>query len=143
MSRRWLLVLGSNLADDACLRRALVALESLGEVRQLTPVLLTPARRGDGHYHNALVELSGEASPAMLKPALKRVEAALGRVRDGSGVVAIDIDPLAFDEGRGWQPDAHALEKGEFARAPVPLLLSQAGIAMADGQDGCAGPGAG
>ena len=136
MSRRWLLVLGSNLADDACLRQALVALEALGDVIQLTPVLLTPARHGDGHYHNALAVLSSDAPPASLKRALKRVETVLGRVRDGSGVVAIDIDPLAFDEGRGWQPDAHALEKGEFTRAPVPQLLSQAGIALAvDGGD--------
>jgi 2-amino-4-hydroxy-6-hydroxymethyldihydropteridine diphosphokinase len=131
MSRHWLLVLGSNLADDACLRQALVALEALGGVVQLTPVLLTPARRGEGHYHNALVALASDAHPAALRQALKRVETALGRVRDGSGVVAIDIDPLAFDEGHGWQPDAHALEKGEFVRAPVPQLLSQAGIVLA------------
>lgn len=130
MSRRWLLVLGSNLADDARLRQALVALESLGGVTQLTPVLLTPARRGGGHYHNALVALSVDTSAALLRQALKRVETELGRVRDGSGVVAIDIDPLALDDGQGWQPDARALEKGEFTRAPVPQLLAQAGIEL-------------
>lgn len=133
MSRRWLLVLGSNLPDDTCLRQAIAALDALGGVVQLTPVLLTPARRGDGHYHNALVALASDAPQAVLRPALKRIETALGRVRDGSGVVAIDIDPLAFDDGRGWQPDAHALQKGEFERAPVPQLLSQAGIAPVGG----------
>ena len=141
MSRRWLLVLGSNLAEDACLRRAMVELEALGEVTQLTPVLLTRARRGDGHYHNALVALVSALPDAALGQALKRIEADLGRVRDGSGVVAIDIDPLAFDEGLGWRPDAHALEKGELQREPVPQLLAQAGIevAGAGGMPGGAG----
>lgn len=141
MSRRWLLVLGSNLAEDACLRRAMVALEALGEVAQLTPVLLTPARRGDGHYHNALVTLASPLPGAALGSALKRIEAELGRVRDGSGVVAIDIDPLAVDEGRGWRPDAHALAKGELLRAPVPQLLAQAGIEVAGAAGMPGGPG--
>jgi len=130
MSRRWLLVLGSNLADDHCLRQALTALEALGTVACLTPVVLTPARHGEGHYHNTLVQLDSGMPAAPLRQALKRVETALGRVRDDSGVVAIDIDPLALDEGRGWQADAHALEKGEFMRAPVPQLLAQAGVVV-------------
>lgn len=130
MSRRWLLVLGSNLSDDRCLHQAMTALEALGKVARLTPVLLTPARHGGGHYHNALVRLGSDLPAAALRQALKRVETALGRVRDDSGVVAIDIDPLALDEGHGWQPDARALEKNEFIRAPVPQLLARAGIVV-------------
>lgn len=143
MSRRWLLVLGSNLADDARVHQALLAIGALGEVERLTPVVLTPARRGQGHYHNALVALASDASSAVLRQALKRIETALGRVRDGGGVVAIDIDPLAFNDGQGWQPDAHAVGKGEFERAPVPQLLVQAGIMMVDAPGACSGPGAG
>lgn len=131
MSRRWLLVLGSNLDGDRTLREGLSALSVLGVVEPLTAVVRTPARQGGGRYHNAIASLRCGLDEEALRVALKAIEARLGRVRDGRAEVALDIDPLAVDEGAGWREGAHARAKGELRRDPVPALLALAGVQVA------------
>ena len=131
MARRWLLLLGSNLASAACLREALDRLAALGEVDVLTAIRQLPANNGRGRdYHNVLVVLGLESDidAAKLAPQLKRIESGLGR-RPGEEV-AIDIDILAAAEGARWRVDAHALAKREFEHAPATTLLAEAGISL-------------
>lgn len=126
---RWLLLLGSNLDDDARVRAALDALCTLGPVNQATAIRRLPAH-GDASapdYHNALATLHADLDRDTLVAHLKRIEKELGRVR-GSGRVAIDIDLLARQDGARWVADTHAFEKGDLAHAPAPLLLREAGI---------------
>ncbi len=129
MARRWLLLLGSNLADDACLREASAVLSAIGDVDALTPIRRFPCDDGSpGEYHNLLVALAVDAGREDIGERLKQLEAALGRRRGDSGEVAIDIDILASAGEGAWQADAHALAKGEFARGSVRALLDETGI---------------
>jgi 2-amino-4-hydroxy-6-hydroxymethyldihydropteridine diphosphokinase len=131
LARCWLLLLGSNLAEPQRMHAALAELAALGEVVTLTPIRQLPAR-GDAsrHYHNVLATLESGLDRDDLRARLKRIEDRLGRRRDGSGEVAIDIDLLATREDDRWQPDPHALEKNEFAQTPARDLLEAAGIAI-------------
>lgn len=128
MSTRWLLLLGSNLDDEARLRQALSALARLGVSHVLGAVRRLPAYDGAGEYHNALAELAFEGDRGALDGALKRLEVELGRRRDVPGEVAIDIDILACHDGAAWRADPHARAKGEFDHDPARVLLQQAGI---------------
>ncbi|MDE2271275.1 MAG: 2-amino-4-hydroxy-6-hydroxymethyldihydropteridine diphosphokinase [Xanthomonadaceae bacterium] len=130
-ARRWLLLLGSNLAEPQRMHDALAALAALGAVVAATPILRLPAR-GDATrgYYNALATLESGLDREALRARLKQIEHGLGRRRDGSGEVAIDIDLLATREADRWQPDPHALEKDEFTQTPARELLEAAGISI-------------
>ena len=128
MAARWLLLLGSNLPDESCVRTALLALIKLGAPRACTPIRRMRSYDGKGEYFNALAELSCDMQRAELDAALKQLETGLGRRRDASADVAIDIDILARHDGVRWHADAHAVAKGEFAHGAVQDLLQQAGI---------------
>lgn len=129
MARRWLLLLGSTLADDARVRAALVALGELGAVRLLAPIRHGPGSRDPRRsYFNALAELECALGRDPLIAALKAIEHTLGR-RRGQAEVAIDIDLLACGQAGRWHADAHALDKGEFAQPHTLALLQAAGIA--------------
>jgi 2-amino-4-hydroxy-6-hydroxymethyldihydropteridine diphosphokinase len=132
-THRWLLLLGSNLAEPERVQQALGRLAALGEVERLTPIERMPARGDPSRfYHNALAALACDLDRATLRARLGRVEADLGRVRDGSGEVAIDIDLLARQENGRWQADPHAFEKNEFTQTPARELLAAAGIVVGD-----------
>jgi 2-amino-4-hydroxy-6-hydroxymethyldihydropteridine diphosphokinase len=131
MSGRWLLQLGSNLDDAACLQAAVERLGALGAVRLLGPVRHWPPRSGEGAwYFNALLELDCDLAAGPLRDALREIEAALGRDRSQRERVAIDIDPLAERIDGAWRADAHALAKGELDQLPASRLLEDAGIAI-------------
>jgi 2-amino-4-hydroxy-6-hydroxymethyldihydropteridine diphosphokinase len=127
----YLLLLGSNLAGPERLRAALASLATLGTVTPLTEVERMPAR-GDASrfYYNALARLDSTLARNALDARLKQIEVDLGRVRDGSGSVAIDIDLLATRTPDGWRADPHALAKQEFVQTPARDLLAKAGIAI-------------
>ena len=70
MDRRWLLLLGSNLARDRCVHAGLRRLALLGEVTARTPVRRFPAHDGAGaDYHNALAVLACDRDRAALEAA--------------------------------------------------------------------------
>lgn len=127
---RWLLLLGSNLEDDALVREALQRLAGIGEVEQLTAIRRFQAY-GDGHgpYFNVLVQWRTDDERAVAHSRLKALERELGRDPADAKRVDIDIDMLgsAIDD-EGWMADPHALAKGEFTREPVLTLLHEAGI---------------
>jgi 2-amino-4-hydroxy-6-hydroxymethyldihydropteridine diphosphokinase len=132
MAQCYLLLLGSNLASAVRLEQALAALAALGSVTPLTPVTHTPARHNPARfYFNALAQLECALDHDPLRVELKAIETRLGRVRDGSGEVAIDIDLLATRVDDAWQADPHALAKREFTQSPARELLADAGIAIA------------
>lgn len=132
-SRRHLLLLGSNLADDRRLQQGLAALGALGALERPVPVLHLPPRHGTGAwYFNTLAVLECTLDDAALLRALHGIEAVLGRRRDGGAEVAIDIDRLAVAApGGDWRADPHAVEKGELAGRPARDLLAASGIAIA------------
>lgn len=128
---RWLLLLGSNLAGPQRMQQAFERLAALGAVAALTAIERTPARGDPSRfYHNALATLDCELDRDALRMQLKQIETELGRVRDGSGEVAIDIDLLARQENAGWQADPHAIEKEEFTHTPAREMLAAAAIAI-------------
>jgi 2-amino-4-hydroxy-6-hydroxymethyldihydropteridine diphosphokinase len=128
-TRRWLLLLGSNLAGPERVQRALETLARLGHVTLLTPIERMPARRDPPRfYYNALATLDVDLDRDALRARLKQIEAGLGRARDGSGEVAIDIDLLAMHANGCWRADPHALAKDEFAQTPARELIAAAGI---------------
>lgn len=133
MPARWLLLLGSNLAGPERVRQAFDHLASLGHVTPLTPIERMQARDHASHFYcNALAELDCKLDREALRAELKRIETELGRVRDGSGAVAIDIDLLAMHANGRWLADPHALEKKEFTQTPARELIAAAGIAIGD-----------
>lgn len=127
----WLLMLGSNLDDDARIHAALAALARLGPTRLASRIVRLPAYGGASthDYYNALATLESGLERAALVADLKRIERELGRER-GSGRVAIDIDLLAQREGDRWIADSHAVDKGDLAQPPTRLLLAEAGISV-------------
>lgn len=125
----WLLLLGSNRDGEARVREAILKLVPLGAVRTLTAIR-TFAADGDteGEFQNALVQINQAVERTELEPRLKAIEDAMGRDRSDTHAVVIDIDILACGDGTSWQPDLHAQAKGEFGRATVQTLLTQADI---------------
>lgn len=99
--------LGSNSAAAVNLARARAALAADPD---LQPVHLSDERSGPavaggvGVYVNQLLTARTGLASDELNARLKALEAALGRVRDGSGVVAIDLDLLAV-EGEFEEPE--------------------------------------
>jgi 2-amino-4-hydroxy-6-hydroxymethyldihydropteridine diphosphokinase len=130
-TRRWLLLLGSNLAGPERIRQSLETLAVFGPVKALTPIERMPARGDPSRfYFNALATLDCDLDRDALRAQLKRIETELGRVRDGSGEVAIDIDLLAMETNNRWQADAHALEKHEFTQTPARDLIAAANLVI-------------
>jgi 2-amino-4-hydroxy-6-hydroxymethyldihydropteridine diphosphokinase len=128
-SRRWLLLLGSNLPQDDCVAAALEQLAQLGTVSSLTPIRRFPSHDGGrGDYFNALAALTSELDAAVLAERLKRLEIALGRRRDIPGQVAIDLDILAGEDDGHWRAAEHAVGKREFDKPAVAALLREASI---------------
>jgi 2-amino-4-hydroxy-6-hydroxymethyldihydropteridine diphosphokinase len=131
-AQRYLLLLGSNLPGPERLQQASAALTRLGATRPLTRVTRTSARHDPSkHYCDVLVRCDGTDDRDALLARLKQLETALGRVRDASGEVAIDIDLLATCVDDAWQADPHALAKREFTQSPARELLADAGITVA------------
>lgn len=130
MTRRYLLLLGSDHDDDGLLQAALKQLGGIGELTLRTAVQRLPSDTDDGRlFFNTLVSLACDLRADPLVARLKRIEQALGRSDDPQDV-AIDIDLLAEHAGNGWQADAHAVAKGEFDRPAVRGLLGDANIAL-------------
>ncbi len=128
---RWLLLLGSNLAGPERMQQAFERLGTLGAVSALTAIERAPARGDPSRfYHNALATLGCELDRDALRMQLKQIEIELGRVRDGSGEVAIDIDVLARQENGRWLADPHAIEKEEFKHTPAREMLAAAAIVI-------------
>jgi 2-amino-4-hydroxy-6-hydroxymethyldihydropteridine diphosphokinase len=131
-AQRYLLLLGSNLPGPERLQQASAALTRLGATRPLTRVTRTSARHDPTkHYFNVLVRCDCTDGRDAFLARLKQLETALGRVRDASGEVAIDIDLLATCVDDAWQADPHALAKREFTQSPARELLADAGITVA------------
>lgn len=131
-AHRWLLLLGSNLEDDALVREALQRLAGIGPVEQLTAIRRFQAY-GDGHgpYFNVLAQWCTDDERTAALSRLKMLERDLGRDPADANRVDIDIDMLGFaDADGGWIADPHAVDKGEFTREPVLALLHEAGIDM-------------
>lgn len=129
---RYLLLLGSNLATAERLDAALDALAAIGSVALLAPVTRTPARHDPTRfYFNALAQLDCARDRDALVARMKQLETELGRVRDASHVVAIDIDLLASFTGAAWHADPHAIAKREFSQSPARELLRDVGISVA------------
>lgn len=132
-THRWLLLLGSNLPGPARVQQAFARLALLGHVTPLTAIERMPARSDLSHfYYNALAALVCDLDPESLRAQLKRIEMELGRVHDGSGIVAIDIDLLALHANGRWRADPHAIEKNEFTQTPARELIAAAGILIGD-----------
>lgn len=134
-SRRWLLLLGSNLEHDAVVREALHRLSDIGPVEKLTGIRRFEAYGSSpGSYYNVLVQLHAAAGRHDVMTGIKALERALGRNPATAGRVDIDIDVLACvgDDGQ-WVADPHAVAKQEFTRAPVIALLREAGIDLRTG----------
>lgn len=128
---RWLLLLGSNRADDVLMHAALAQLRACGSATWLTPVQRFAADDGSTRpFYNALLTWDVADTSAGAHAQIRQIELALGRDRTRSDEVAIDIDLLAcFVDGQ-WHAHAHALDKHEFDRALVRGLLRQAGLAV-------------
>lgn len=128
-AHRWLLLLGSNLPNPERIQQAFKRLPALGAVTALTPIERMPAR-GDASrfYYNALATLDCDLDRDALRAQLKQIEIELGRVRDESGEVAIDIDLLAMQANGSWLADPHALEKREFTQTPAREMIEAAAI---------------
>ncbi|MEO7066152.1 MAG: 2-amino-4-hydroxy-6-hydroxymethyldihydropteridine diphosphokinase [Rhodanobacter sp.] len=131
MARCWLLVLGSNLGSDACVRATLVRLAATGPTTSLTTIQHFPSDDGGStNYFNVLVTWQQDGDGAAVVAQLKQMELVLGRDRTHPTEVAIDIDLLAECIDGRWHATSHALEKNEFGHATVAALLRQAGLVV-------------
>lgn len=138
-----LVALGANLpssagAPDRTLRRALALMSEQGlALRGVSRFWRSPAHpAGSGpDYVNAAALVAAPAAPEAVLATLHTIEAALGRVRDGSRWVArgIDLDLLALgdeirpdagaqDRWRGLAPDAQARIAPDRLILPHPRL---------------------
>ena len=129
-ARRWLLLLGSNLEDDAAVREALIRLNDTGRLERLTDIRRFPAYgTSHGPYYNVLAQWRVDLRRDEVLARIKTLEHALGRDPATAGRVDIDIDVLGVaDDDAQWMADPHAVAKQEFTRAPVLALLREAGI---------------
>lgn len=132
-----LIALGANLEGpagrpDQALRAALVALEGLGALVAVSRFYRSPAfPAGAGpDFVNACAALRCDLPPEALLAALHRIEADLGRRRDGGRwqARAMDLDLLAM--GDAMRPDAAGLrrwmdlpEEARGRMAPDRLIL--------------------
>lgn len=122
------ILLGSNLEPARHLGAAIESLERCGRVTEVSSTWVSPAagRPELPEFHNVAVALETELGPLELRGALRRIEAALGRVRDGAdkfGSRTIDLDIVLYDDlvdpiGPPVLPDPDLLR---FAHAIVPV----------------------
>lgn len=138
-----LVALGANLFSSAgppaeTLRAALRAMPAEGlVVQRLSRFWRTPAHpAGSGpDYVNAAAVVAGDLDPEHVLAALHRIEAALGRVRDGgrwqSRGIDLDLlavadrvlpDPSTQDRWRALPPEEQAMLAPETLILPHPRL---------------------
>lgn len=130
MSAGWLLVLGSDAGSQAPIDATLAQLRELGPVQALTPARRSRDADGSGRWFtNRLVRLDSALERDAMRARLQQIERGIGRSEARSDVL-IDIDLLACGDGRAWQLDPHAAEKGEHQRPHVIALLREAGITL-------------
>lgn len=117
--------LGSNTKPEQNLREAVHLLSQQVTIIKASAVYETAPIGGEGrNYLNAVVELKTDLNPADLKTqVLKNVENQLGRTRDSSGDVTIDLDILLFNDelydlGKRQIPDPGILKYPHIA---IPL----------------------
>lgn len=128
---RWLLLLGSNLADDQRVRAALDALGELGRCETLGPIRrLPPSGGGDAWYYNVVATLDHPGG-APLHAALHDLQARLGRDPASLDRIDIDIDLVArcSDDGH-WIMDAHAASKPDMHDGPIAGLFDAVGVVL-------------
>lgn len=127
----WLLLLGSNLADDGRVRQALDELSALGRCRALGPIRrLRPAGGGTGWYYNAVATLE-HPDEAALREALRALQARLGREEGHPTRVDIDIDLVARADADGcWRMDRHTASKPEMREGPIREFFDAMGVVL-------------
>lgn len=129
MPERVLITVGSNVARETNLPRALWKLASLPELRVLavSPVYETPAVGPEAQpaYYNAAVLIETDLTPATLRQVLRGIEADLGRVRteDKFAPRPIDLD-IAFFGDRVFDLEGRHIPDPDvlcFPHLAVPL----------------------
>jgi 2-amino-4-hydroxy-6-hydroxymethyldihydropteridine diphosphokinase len=127
MRRRALIALGSNIDPERNLPAAVVLLAAHPaiEVLAASAVYESPplGRPGDPCFHNAALAVETSLSPAVLRAELRRIEAALGRVRseDRYAPRSIDLDLVAYEGFAG---------EVEGSRIPDPEIPRRAFLAL-------------
>lgn len=117
--------LGSNTQPEYNLREAVRLLGEYVKIITVSPVYETTPISGEGHsYLNAAAQIETDLNPVELKASvLKAIENRLGRTRNSSGDVTIDLDILLFndeqhDMGKRPIPDPGILQ---YAHVAIPL----------------------
>ncbi|MBZ0282080.1 MAG: 2-amino-4-hydroxy-6-hydroxymethyldihydropteridine diphosphokinase [Anaerolineae bacterium] len=117
--------LGSNTQPEYNLREAVRLLREYVTVITVSPVYETAPVSGEGRsYLNAAAQLETDLNPVDLKAnVLRIIENRLGRMRDSSGDVTIDLDILLFNDeqhdlGKRQIPDPGILQ---YAHVAIPL----------------------
>lgn len=117
--------LGSNTQPEYNLHEAVRLLGEYVKIINISPVYETTPISGEGRsYLNAVAQIETDLNPVELKTnVLKAIENRLGRTRDSSGDVTIDLDILLFnheqhDLGKRQIPDPGILQ---YAHIAIPL----------------------
>lgn len=117
------LSLGSNIAPEANLPRAITMLGGYGQVEAVSSVWESRAVGSKGpNFLNASVLLLTQIEPAQLRDSLaRRIEADLGRVRtaDKNAPRPIDVDVMMVD----GEPDNLDRWDAAFVLLPIAELL--------------------
>ena len=94
-----LISLGSNCGGPGKLREAVALLRcAFGKVEATSPEETAPLQGTGPSYFNAVALAETDLPACEVKQLLRRMEAQLGRNRDTPGIVAIDLDLLAYGE---------------------------------------------
>lgn len=129
MPERVLITMGSNIARETNLPRALETLASLPELRVLavSPVYETPPVGPEPQpaYYNAAALIETDLTPTALRAVLRTIEAGLGRVRSADKFAPrpIDLD-IAFFGDRVFDLEGRHIPDPDVLRFPhlaVPL----------------------
>lgn len=127
MRRRALIALGSNIDPEGNLPAAAARLAAHRDIQVLAAsgVYESPpvGRPGDPCFHNAALAVETSLGPAALRAELRRLEAALGRVRsdDRYAPRPIDLDLAAYQGFAG---------EVEGSRVPDPEIPRRAFLAL-------------
>jgi len=127
MRHRALIALGSNIDPERNLAAAVARLAAHPQIDVLagSGVYESPplGRPGDPCFHNGALAVETSLGPAELRAELRRVEAALGRVRgeDRYAPRPIDLDLAAFEGFAG---------EVEGSRVPDPEIPRRAFLAL-------------
>lgn len=118
-AHKFLLCLASNHQQEENMRAAREKLASLLPGIRFTPERWTAPINSvrEEFYLNQLAQGTTSKAEEELISCLKAIETALGRRRDSSGIVTIDIDILQFDDKRLHQKD--------WERAYIKNLLEE------------------